>query len=135
MISVLPDLTQICSQVCVRMVGSEMKWLGTSRADAGKLYLKTSKPPPNPRSVRWWIRLLAVPGLVLLLLTLAIEVESVNKHWPFKTGDVVDWRALFEHAWHIIVFGVMALVFSFCVFRGKVPQWLFRLIPHSRGWR
>lgn len=112
-----------------------MKWLGTSRTDTGKLYLKTSKPPPHPRSARWWIRLLAVPGLVLLLLTLAIEVESVIKHWPFKAGDAVDWRALFEHAWHIIVFVVMALVFGFCVFRGKVPQWLFSLIPHSRSWR
>lgn len=112
-----------------------MKWLGTSHTDASKLYLKTSKPPPNPRSIRWWIRLLAVPGLILLLCAFAAEVMSLIQHWPFKSGEAVDWQVLFEHAWHIILFGGMTLVFGFSVISGKVPQWLFNWIPHSWNWR
>ncbi len=112
-----------------------MKWLGRSNTDAGELYLKTSKPAPIPRSVRWWIRILAVPGLVLFLLMFTIEVMSLIKHWPFKIGESVDWQAFFEHAWHVIFSGGMALVFGFSVIRGKVPQWLFNWIPHSWTWR
>jgi len=112
-----------------------MKWLEPSRADAGKLYLKTSKPPPDPRSVRWWIRLLAVPGLLVFVFMFADAVISLIQHWPFKTGDVVDWQAFFEYAWHIIYPGGMALVFGFCVFRGKVPQCLVNWAPHSWAWR
>ena len=102
---------------------------------AGKLYLRTSKPAPNPRAVRWWIRLLAVPGLVLFVLIFANAVMSLINHWSLKVGDTVDWQALLEHAWHIIFSSGMIFVFGFSVFRGKVPQWLYKWVPHSWTWR
>ena len=112
-----------------------MKWLEPSHTDAGKLYLKTSKTPPDPFSVRWWIRLLAVPGLVLFLLVLTIEVGSLLNHWPLKTDGTPDWQAIGNQVWHLLVGGGFVLFFGFCVFRGKVPQWLCILIFHARAWR
>jgi hypothetical protein len=74
-------------------------------------------------SARPVFRLLAIPTAVSAWLMFIVSASDIDAE-----------RTAIQEYWVVVLCLFVAVLFSVAAIRGKVPRWLYRMIPHSRSW-